>query len=237
MTSPEPNSNFAASQMIKPIWKEQPQHPLFSADKNPFAVSKLEALEFNFGAAFDTTPADTTLDAVIDRIVRCNGALRAIIGPCGTGKTTLLASLYSECLRLSLNAAPPVKINDQHTVLNQLNRVRSLVKTKTGAGLRPIVFVDSAERLGSCGILYLRLLARNTQCMVITLHQQRGVTPLVCTKAERDVMLNLLSTLLAPINLGQSEYDAVRATAQVRFTQFNGNIREVFRSLYDDFAG
>lgn len=182
---------------------------------NPLAVARTDALPFQF--------AESSWEAELEKLWKLKFRA-AIIGPKGSGKTTLLEQLYS---RLAGSERPvvlrrtPISKTDQASLLSDTERLAS----------DSILLLDSAEQLsrGNQRILLKVVQARNIGLVVTTHHP--GILP---TWIECRTNLELLHSLLGQLLPAQSTPWQLPANAA--FRKYQGNIREVFRELYDLYA-
>ncbi|MCG8455765.1 MAG: hypothetical protein MI919_05745 [Holophagales bacterium] len=190
------------------------------ARDNPFRVARQEALGFRLGRGSDvaTWPA---LEARLER----HGFRGAIVGPKGTGKTTLLHELedrfeawgWRVCrLRLS-----------RHTPRPPAAERRRIAR---GLGPQTLLSVDGAEQLGRAAFWHLRFLARGAGALVITAHRPGLLPTLLETNSSPDLLVELVAEL-APELVAELEpgLDAL-------YERHAGNLRECLRELYDNWA-
>lgn len=182
---------------------------------NPLAVARTDALPFQF--------AESGWEAELEKLRKLKFRA-AIIGPKGSGKTTLLEQLRSrltEFDRPVVLRRTPLSKTDQASLLSDTERLAS----------DSILLLDSAEQLSRRNqrILLKVIQARNLG-LVVTTHQP-GFLP---TWIECRTSLELLHSLLGQLLPAQSA--AWQLPAKAAFRKHQGNIREVFRDLYDLYA-
>lgn len=182
---------------------------------NPLAVARTDAIPFQF--------AESGWEAELEKLRRLKFRA-AIIGPKGSGKTTLLEQLCSRLAgfeRPLLLRRTPISKTDQASLLSDTERLAS----------DSILLLDSAEQLsrGNQRILLKVVQARNLGLVVTTHHP--GFLP---TWIECRTNLELLHSLLGQLLPAQST--SWQLPANAAFHKHQGNIREVFRELYDLYA-
>lgn len=184
------------------------------ARDNPFRMRRLEALDYRLAGG---------LDALLDRFAALDHRA-AIVGPHGSGKTSLLAALESRLaarglrwagLRLQrgerwlglageqwLRRAAPgvVLVLDGSDELHAAERWRVLRRSRAASGL---------------------LLASHRRTALPTLHHCRPDAP-------------LLAELIAELHAGCG---CSLPPAEQLFVRHAGNLREALRELYDLHAG
>jgi hypothetical protein len=146
----------------------------------------------------------------------------AIVGPHGTGKSTLLAAVHAE-----LEAA------GQAADLRQLRRRRdglallaTVLLTRQGQAL----CVDGWERLGAIGAATVRLAAGIRGCqLVVTSHHPTGMPTIVRTAGT----LPLLAAIVARL----PDHDGLITGSDLAesFARHGGNLRDSLGDLYDRF--
>lgn len=182
------------------------------ARDNPFGSRRIERLEFRF-------PAGDGWPGLLGRLENA-GWRGAIVGPHGTGKTTLLEQLAPHLVArgfrprlLTLRAHSAAA--DKQTVL-------------TAATLRApdFLLLDGAEQLSPREWTSLAQAARAAAGCVITLHRAARL-PTVLETAASPALLEELTRQLC----GSSQGDV-----QPVFAHHGGNIRDCLRNLYDRWA-
>lgn len=158
----------------------------------------------------------TTLAAVRRR------AATAIVGPHGTGKSTLLAAIAAELATAGESAG-----------LLQLRRHRdglALLAAVLRAPRGSSLCVDGWERLGPIGAAAVRLVAGARGCrLVVTSHRPAGMPTLVRTGGGLPVLTAIIARLpdhgglITPADLAES------------FARHGGNLRDSLDDLYDRF--
>lgn len=184
---------------------------------NPFAT--------RFTRPGRLVPLDATgrpLDVgVVVESLRAAGGRAAIVGPHGTGKTTLLLAL-ADRLAAAGRLAGVVRVRSW---LDAAGLWRRIIVTRHGATL----CVDGWEQLGPLAWITAAL-ARGRGCgLVVTSHREPGLPILVRSEGS----LPLLAALVASVpSHGDLIRDADVADAHRRH---GGNLRESLYDLYDRF--
>ncbi len=182
------------------------------ARDNPFGSRQIERLGFRF-------PTGDGWPGLLDRLEKA-GWRGAIVGPHGTGKTTLLEQLTPHLVargfrpRLLTLRAKSVA-GDKQTVL-------------AAAALRApdFLLLDGAEQLSAREWTTLDRAMHAAAGCVITLHRPARL-PAVLETTSSPALLEDLTRELS----GSCEANAHRL-----FTQHEGNIRDCLRELYDRWA-
>jgi hypothetical protein len=185
-----------------------------TAYSNPFASVRIDALTF----VPELESVQTLLRKVRRLRFRC-----MISGPHGSGKSTLLREIsrrlaeegYSIC-RCQFKPGLP-----------RWHKVRALLRR---IGSRRISVVDGADHLSPVqwGLIWWK--SCTTGGLIVTSHEKR-LLPLL---TRRTTSAQLLRTLCDQLDIS-AELPA--GLLDELFVQHQGNIREVFRHLYDIWAG
>jgi hypothetical protein len=187
--------------------------PLRPAE-NPFASHRVEGLSYRHRGS--SRPD-------LEERLMVLGGRAAVVGPKGTGKTTLTGELATrfdrDAVRVAIPAACP---QPWQAVRSQLPRT---------VGGRHAVFVDGAEQLGPVGWRRLLHATRNATCLVVTLHEAGRLPTLTECRTDAELLRELVQ-ILAP-----DQAKALDPLLPGLFECHDGNIRECFRELYDLFAG
>lgn len=190
--------------------------------RNPFAT--------RYVASARLTPRDADgvildLPALVLRLGAIGGS-GAIVGPHGTGKSTLLSHLAG-CVEAGPRRVVRTRLSSQRDVASC---IRSIWNAPRGA----LVCIDSWELLGSMGRVVVRWIARGVGVgLLVTSHRAAGMPTLVCCRGSRALLGALVGelpehgewfgTAIVPADL-----DAVDAMT-------GGDMRRAFDLLYDRF--
>ena len=146
----------------------------------------------------------------------------AIVGPQGCGKTTLLEELDQR-----LPAA--FDVTTFHVFLPQEKQLheRMLMEALEASAKDKILLVDGIERLSFFQRRRLYRETRNRTGLVVNVHSKCQLPTWIKCRPS----VSLLFSLLGELGLNTPE---IGDAAEIYFRKFRGNVREVFRSLYDD---
>ena len=148
----------------------------------------------------------------------------AIVGPQGCGKTTLLEELVQR-LPATFDVATFHLFLPQEKHLHE----EMLLEALQESAQDKILLVDGIERLSFFQRRRLYRETRNRAGLVVNVHHKCRLPTWVKCRPN----MSLLFILLAQLRLNTP---VIRFAAEVYFRKFRGNVREVFRSLYDDFS-
>jgi hypothetical protein len=184
--------------------------------ENPFCTARVRpgAIPFAF-------PTGQTAAALVARL-GAQGWRGQIIGPHGSGKSTLVASLI---LELARHGRRPflVELHDgQRRLPVDLRRVPGLDSTA-------VVIVDGYEQLAFLPRLRLRWFCRRQGLgLLVTSHTSVGLPELYATSTTAGQACELAAHLLGP------EAALIRPEEVAeRFARHEGDLREVLFDLYD----
>lgn len=182
------------------------------ARDNPFRADRVLACRYR--------PQTVTWDELFDRLERCRYRA-AIVGPEGTGKTTLLEDLAP---RLAAKGHRPRiirwRISDTSARRDRLERARQFSRQGD------IVLLDGADQMPLWAWAMFRM---RVDKFIVTAHTPRWTTP---TLIRTQTSLALLDSILGEL-LEEDERTRWQPVAHELFDRHRGNIREVLRDLYD----
>lgn len=186
---------------------------------NPFRSDRVEAFRYRL--------EDSDWDAILLKFRECHYRA-SIVGPHGTGKTVFLEDLEDHFQSSSGRPVTRMHFRDTFGVWDR-DRLFSIIQN-----LEPqaVIFLDGAELIPP-GV-WKRLLKEipTGNGLAATLHQQRDLPVLHQTRPRLTIALELISHLLdRPLRADETEI------IKIRFKQFHGNIRDLIRSFYLDYAG
>jgi GTPase SAR1 family protein len=187
----------------------------YPARLNPLAVARTDRLPFQW--------SEGTWQSQLERLQQLQFR-GAIIGPHGSGKTTLLEQLRD---RLVADGRQCLYLRVPAECMTQSKWFSDCLQRHAGS----ILLLDSAEQLSSHRRKkLLRESIQGNLGLVVTTHRSGYLPTWVTCRTSLELLHNLLRQLL-PVD----ESDWSRA-ANEAFQKHHGNIREVFRDLYDQFA-
>ena len=182
--------------------------------ENPFNSGKVDALPYNF---------DSTDWQEVFADLRALDFRGSVVGGHGSGKTTFLRELAD-------------KLRSRGFVVFQicLKRDRKHLRFAEWrqlcfkSGEHTIVLIDGAEQLSTLEWCSVALLSRRARGLIVSAHRLGLLPPLLmcnpCVKTVRQ-LVNALAPSMVASDLVENVYSSHR-----------GNVREVFRTLYDRFA-
>ncbi len=184
---------------------------MFTAAQNPFRTSRLHNLDYSLDGV--------SWEGLLARLESMNHRA-AIIGNHGTGKTTLLEAIGD---RLEERGIPTVRLflntSQQTLPPNVFNSVPQ----------QAVVLLDGAEQLNWLAWRGLLKRTRRMKGIIITCHRPMRLPVLYACVTSHALLNRLLDELLPGI---AAEH---RDAAHVLFDRHQGNLREVFFSLYNQF--
>lgn len=185
------------------------------AHKNPFVIERVIALPYLF--------AEGDWAHHLDRLQQLKFRA-AIVGQQGSGKTTLLEQLNQrlpEHFNVTTHYAFLPQEKQPHA-----NMLKEAIN-ESSAG--KIVLMDGIERLSFFQRQRLYRTTKKQPGLIINVHQKcRLPTWIHCQPSQ-----TMLAQLLVEVGQGTPE---INAAAQNYYKDFGGNIRDVFRALYDDYS-
>lgn len=202
--------------------------PALPARLNPFAMHWIEQIPYCF-AAGDWSEHQERL-----RRMDWRGA---IVGPHGTGKTTLLLELHQRfcaAIAAGLERGPddlPVACQLLTPGRGAFADPASLVERIRSAPTHTLWLVDGWERLGWWQRRTLQQACRRAAGLVVTAHRPSGMPVWIRTEPRPEILSHVLEHL-SPVGPPDLQHRATVAWARHR-----GNMRETLRDLYNQFAG
>ena len=181
---------------------------------NPFASHRVDGLPYRHRGP---SPAD------LEHRLRALGGRAAVVGPKGSGKTTLVQQLSTRVDGRSVSVTIPASCRHAwRAVRSQMPRF----VTREHA-----VTIDGAEQLGPLGWRRLLSATRKARSLLVTLHASGNLPTLIECRTDPALLRDLVREL-AP-----NEADILEPHLDGLFHRHQGNIRECFGELYDLFAG
>jgi hypothetical protein len=184
-----------------------------NAAENPFRVSRIHALPFVW-------PENISPESLTRRW-RTLGSNAALVAPHGHGKSTLLQEwsrhlrgmgfeIYNLTLRSDQRRIPP------GYTLPRRERV--------------IAVLDGAEQLGCLGWQRWLHATRHADGRITTQHRPGRFPTLQELRSDPSLLRQLLARLL------DDNFSNLPASPEDLFARHHGNLRDIFRSLYDHWA-
>lgn len=180
------------------------------ASENPFRSAEIAKLRYRI-----TEPALQSMAAELIESERpC-----AIIGPQGTGKTTLLEDLAAQ-IKISGHPLAWHRLTHTSTKLERKAVLDRLFQSSANL----IHMLDGGEVLSPFQWWQIRQRGRSGLRLITTLHRNRGLRILHETTPDWELTHEFVKDLYQDDHLSQ--------VAQSAFQSNQGNVREVFRACY-----
>lgn len=179
---------------------------------NPFRAQRLDALRY--------VEDGVVLDEVIAKLRR-KGYRGALVGPHGTGKTTLLREVGDRLIGDGLSPMPLFMNSEDRGRLPR--HWRSAVRM---AGHGDALLLDGYDLLPRWARVWVLHASRGASAVVVTSHR-RSVLKTVAKTASSPAMLRRLVAELT------DEYAAGSVDCEALWQQHHGNLRDALRELYD----
>lgn len=201
---------------------------------NPFCTRFVRpgAIPYRF-----ESDAVNAADAIVSELTRTNRG--AIVGPQGTGKSTLLVTLMP-MLREAFAGADLVALHAPSPQTSWIARIRHrrtltrrVLARFRSAAPGGIVVVDGVEQLGRLGTRAIcQIAGRRRLAVLVTSHRDvHGMTTLFRTRLHPGLVSRLTDSLLADSPVVVAE--AVRASVVSRNLATVHDLREFWFELYD----
>jgi hypothetical protein len=181
------------------------------ARDNPLATHRVLAIRYR--------PLNMTWEQILNRLRQMNYR-GAIVGPKGTGKTTLIEDLSAHLVARGL-APRPLRLSKDHRIIAP-SALANLTR-------RDIVLLDGAEQLNPLRWFWFQWKTRTGGGLIITTHRRGRLPPLLHTTTTPRLLTEIAGELLSDRTPRCERIDEL-------FIRHQGNIREALRELYDDFA-
>ncbi|MBI5385572.1 MAG: hypothetical protein HZA90_12910 [Verrucomicrobia bacterium] len=183
---------------------------------NPFSTDRVQGVRYR--------PVGATWKDLLSRLDALDFRA-AIVGPKGTGKTTLLEDLAPRLRSLGFTPKP-LRLDEEHRVFPD----GFLPNFFADLGSRDIILLDGAEQLPRWHWWRFRRWSREGRGLIVTAHRPGLLPVLIECRTTPELLDGVLTELLGEVG------PELRERGRRLFQQHRGNLREVLRSLYDDFA-
>lgn len=186
------------------------------ARDNPFSSCRMHSVGYAFMDGSDCKQLLRRLHQI--------GGRGAIVGPEGTGKSTLLEELRACCSAQGYRTYIFSASAAGNPIL-----FREFVARMRAARKADYIFIDSGEQLGRLRLRLVRLMLSSKSYLVITAHR-KGLLP---TLYRTEVSSKLLTRIVGQLLPAGAE---LPARAECMLAAHRGNVRGVLRELYDYYA-
>ena len=186
------------------------------AQDNPFASRNMDSLPY--------IPVTTDWSRIRDRL-RCLNGRGAIVGPKGTGKTTLMEAMERRLTLEGYNVSL-FRLSQDRNLLPR-EETREVFSGLTG---QSALLLDGAEQMSWLAWKACAFRARKTGILVVTSHAP-GLLPTLVETTTSPQLLQALANRMLPRD---SFLDLTQA--QALFQTHHGNLRLAFMELYDVWA-
>ena len=186
------------------------------ARENPFRTDRVLALRYR--------PRDETLKQLLDRLHRI-GYRAAIVGPHGTGKTTLLEDIEPE-LRVLGFRTKLLHFYDKKRRFRRGEMKRFFAELTR----QEFILLDGAEQMSALQWQWFKVRSKKAGGLLITAHK-KGMLP---TLTECATSPELLEEIISELLIGETALRSGRS--RELFKAHQGNIRSVLREMYDVYA-
>jgi len=210
---------------------------------NPFRVRRIQpgALAYQFVDGVGDSDNEQKLQRLVDQIAGSDATCQLIVGPHGTGKSTLLQTLRPRLIRRfdRLAELHLSSDQDQHGILRQLSALKKASDKLPGrlSGKDGILILDGLEQLGICLRFLLRSWSRMQGWTVLatahqtifgwdTIHQTKA-----CSKIIRRLAEQLIEDQPPPLSAW------LRSTLDNQDLGQVQDVREFWFAMYDEAAG
>lgn len=180
------------------------------AKDNPFCTECLNGLDFRFFGA------DT--HSLLDELER-RGMRGAIVGPHGSGKTTLMERLRNTLTKRGWNVRF-CRMDDRSRSLPANFLIR-----RPGPG--ELLCIDGIDLLPAWDRVRLRRASRTAGGLLVTAHRGGSLPTLYRCGTSKTLLRDLIGELLS------GQRSVISPDLDTLYDRYGGNLREVFLHLYD----
>ena len=185
---------------------------MLPARANPFRVDRLHGLRIRL-------PGETVA-GVVDRFIEA-GCYGALVGPHGTGKTTLIEEMLP---LLRLRGYPPARLRlNEEDHPHVATRVEQWLSETAATQL---LVLDGAEQLGFFQWRRFKRQALRYAGLLITTHRPGRLPTLLRTDSSVQLLAMVVRELVPDNSLSPLFLTAL-------FRRHRGNLRDCLRELYD----
>ena len=186
------------------------------ARDNPFRTDCVLSVRYRL--------AEGTFDDLLARF-EAMGRRAAIVGPKGTGKTTLLEDLAPR-LRDRGFTVRELRLDEEHPGFEG-SFLREFLRSLGG---RDVILFDGAEQLGRFAWYRFERATRAAGGLLVTTHHEGRLPSLIQTTTTPELLDRLVEEILG------SRASEVRSLTRGLFEKHRGNLRDALRELYDHYA-
>jgi energy-coupling factor transporter ATP-binding protein EcfA2 len=192
---------------------------MLTAKENPFAAHRIEALSFQF------LHGDWELR--LRRLEKLDWRA-SIVGPKGSGKTTLLLELKQKLHDAGEISDSLTQVHYCFVGRTERDRLAQAVEINSAIEQNLMLLIDGIERF--TWRQRRNILRNKSSKMVVTAHRPVGLPVWLHNRTSPELAQTLLRHLIDnPEPWIVDQCDSL-------FQKHRGNIRDVFRSLYDEMA-
>lgn len=183
------------------------------ARENPFRSDRVERIAYWF--------EHDTWDTLLERFARLSRRA-AIVGPEGTGKTTLLEQMAGRLSELGWEA-----VLERMSPADGAARAGDMLRRAAALAPRDVLLLDGADHLPPLAWLRLRRRTRSAGGLLITSHRAGMLPTLIDTSASLRIVRDVVAGLLG------GKCPAVERALPGLLAARRGNVRLILRDLYD----
>ncbi len=181
-----------------------------TAKHNPFATSKVLQVRY--------TPQDCSWDDLLERLEYLQYRT-AIVGACGSGKTTLIEDMHQRLTQQGLACRSIFVTID---VKVPFKTIRQILNT----GVFDVLLIDGADHLNGLVWRWIKGATKRRKIGLVVTSHTPGMLP---TLIECDTSPGLLSNIVTRLTPNTTDPQLIENI----YHKHNGNIRDALRQLYD----